>query len=364
MYYIIYTTEQCNLECAYCESRASRSARTQEVSYAIDDLVDFLNQDDQLHLQFYGGEPLLRTGFIRAVLERTDPKRVCVQTNGFLLDQVEDELLDRIDVFSVSIDGPRHITDRTRGQGVYDRVVEQAIGLRARGFAGDIDARMTTSPGVQIHDAVNHFLGECAFDFDSIYWQLNVLFGERDWRWDRKFIKRWFETSYNPGITQLVDEWIRILRDEKRLVKIIPFARIMHTLVTGSEVDHIRCGAGVHSWTITPDGDLFPCPVLRASPDYRLASFTDLSPSQITPMRGLRSACGGCDELAVCGGRCIYATEAMRWGDEGFDLVCRSTKHMIAELREHVSTVERLIDAGDLRAEEYEHVGFDYEVIP
>ena len=41
--------------------------------------------------------------------------------------------------------------------------------LRGRGFPGQIDVRMTTSPGVHIFDAVDHFIDDCAFRFDSIY---------------------------------------------------------------------------------------------------------------------------------------------------------------------------------------------------
>ena len=60
----------------------------------------------------------------------------------------------------------------------------------------------------------------------------------------------------------------------------------------------------------------------------------------------------------------LYATESMRWDREGFDVVCASTKNMIRELEKHVPMVQGLIDAGDLRLEEYATVGFDYEVIP
>lgn len=364
MYYLLYLTERCNLDCAYCESRSSRSSRLQDPNYDMDRLVEFFNADPDLELQLYGGEPLLRIPFIDELLGQVKPRRVCIQTNAFLLGQIPDHLLDRIDVLCVSIDGPADITDRGRGAGVYERAVAEATALRARGFRGAIDVRMTTSPGVEIYKTVRHFLHDCDFRFDSIYWQLNVLFGELDWRWDKKFISRWFRTTYNPQITQLIDEWVDTMEREHRLQKIIPFAGIMNTLLTGRPVEQIQCGAGYGSWTITPTGDVYPCPVMRESPQYLVGNIRELEPSDISPTKGLRGPCQECEVLTVCGGRCIYTSESMRWGQEGFELVCDSVKHLISELERVKPRVQAVIDAGHLKVEEYSDVGYDYEVIP
>lgn len=364
MYYLIFLTERCNLECTYCETKTSRSERVQEIQYDLDTLIDFLRADANLGLQFYGGEPLLRIDLIKEILSRTDPVHTCLQTNGFLLDKVPDEVMKKIDVFCVSLDGPSRLTDKMRGDGVYARAVDQSKKLRARGYTGDIDVRMTTSPGVQIYDAVNHFLGECEFDFDSIYWQLNVLFGELDWRWDRKFIKRWFRDAYNPQITRLIDEWIADMKQHGRIRKIIPFAGVLNTIMSGEPVPEIHCGAGAHSWTITPDGGIYVCPVLRESPEFSVGNISSTRPSEIVPMCDLQHGCDGCEVRDVCGGRCIYASEAGRWGDEGFNLVCDSVKHMIAELRRVAPDVQKLVDDGRIDLADYADVGFDYEVIP
>ncbi len=370
MYFILYLTERCNLACAYCDSTVARAERVKDWAYPLDELIAFLRQDPQLHLHFYGGEPLLRVDLMQAVLERTTPVHVCLQTNGLLLDQLPEALLERIDVVAVSIDGPAKITDAYRGEGTYARAVAQAQALRARGYQGHLDVRMTTSPGVSIEEAVGHFLagGEggdaCAFRFDSIYWQLNVLFGAGLWRRDRAYIKRWFQHSYKPGITRLIDAWVAMMERDGQVRRVIPFACTMYNLLTGTRVEGVQCGAGRYAWTIATTGEVFACPVLRASPDFRAGTIQSLRPTEIQPLPGLLKSCAGCRDFGLCGGRCIYATESMRWGPDGFAMVCGATRQMFRELERVAPKVEQLIVAGRLSLEDHMQVGYDYEVIP
>jgi putative peptide-modifying radical SAM enzyme len=364
MYFILYLTERCNLECSYCETRTSRSERTQDIRYALDDLIAFLRQDPELGLQFYGGEPTLRLDLIEKLLDAVPARHVCLQTNAFFLDQLPERLFDRLHVLSVSIDGPAAITDACRGAGVYAEVIRQVTALRARGFPGQIDARMTTSPGVSIYDAVSHFIDDCAFRFDSIYWQLNVLFGAAAWRRDRRFITRWIEQSYKPELTRLIDRWVAELCERGRLIPIVPFAVTVGKILSGERVKAVQCGAGHLAWTVTPEGAIYPCPVLRESPDYCIGTIASVDPRRIEPFKGLRGPCRGCEVIGLCGGRCIYASESMRWGEEGFALICGATKHMIAELERVAPRVDALVRSGRLRLEEYAHLGRDYEVIP
>lgn len=364
MYFILYLTERCNLTCTYCEPRLSRQKQAYDIRYPLDQLIDFLAADPNLCLQFYGGEPLLRIDLIESILARVQTRRVCIQTNALLLDQIPTSLFERIDAFSISLDGPRAITDACRGDGIYDRAIAQVSALRQRGYRGHIGARMTTSPGVPIYDAVAHFIDGCEFAFDSVYWQLNVLFGSETWRFDKRFVQRWFKRQYNPQITALIDRWLEELRDRQRLVEIIPFVTTSFNILTGRRVEQIQCGAGVFTWTVTPSGDIYACPVLRGVPNYHAGHIAELRPQDIQPLPGLRRICAECSVLELCGGRCIYASESMLWGMEGFALVCASVKHMIRELRRVAPDFQRYLTAAGIDLSGLAGVGFDYEVIP
>jgi uncharacterized protein len=363
MYYLLYLTERCNLACAYCDSVKSRERFTQEIAYPIDALIDFLARDPEVALQFYGGEPLLRTDLMQTVIERARPKRVVVQTNGLLLDRIAPELLAMIDLISVSLDGPPDVTDRGRGEGVYAKAVAQAQALRTRGFKGRVDVRMTLSPGMRVYEAVHHFVDGCAFRFDGIYWQLNVQFHEIDWRRDRRFLTRWVRDAYNPQVTRLVDEWAQAIARDRRLYGIIPFAELTHDLLTGDRVKGVRCSAGDQMWTVDTNGDVFPCPVMRGGRELAKGSITLLDPQTLPGTWTVGSPCDQCEILGLCGGRCLCANHQKRWGEEGFALVCETVKHLVRELTRVAPTIEGAIADGAVRLEDLA-IGDDYEVIP
>jgi putative peptide-modifying radical SAM enzyme len=286
-----------------------------------------------------------------------------LQTNGVFLERIPERLLGRIDIVCLSVDGPRAVTDQARGEGVYDRALAQAQRLRERGFSGRIDARMTISPGVQIYDAVTHRVSGCAFAFDAVYWQLNVLFHTEDWRRDQRFIRRWFERYYNPQITRLVDAWRDELVLRGRLWRLVPFAAPMHDILSGRRVDHLRWGAGRVMWAIATDGRIFPCPVMRRAAGYAVGTITEGRPSAWGLHCPLLPPCDTCDILGLCSGRCLSANVYRRWGEDGFAPVCESVRHLITQVERVAPAFREPIAAGSLALEQLD-LGLVYEVIP
>ena len=51
MFFILYLTDRCNLQCTYCEAADRRTRFTQDLAYDLDDLIDFFNRDDNLFLE-------------------------------------------------------------------------------------------------------------------------------------------------------------------------------------------------------------------------------------------------------------------------------------------------------------------------
>lgn len=363
MYYIIYLTERCNLRCQYCETPQVRSRRRQDIGYDLETLLAFLARDPDPCLWFFGGEPLLRVDLIAEILARIISRHVVIQTNGLLCDRLNAEVLARTHVVSLSLDGPPDLNDRHRGPGVYAEVLRQAAGLRARGYTGRVDVRLTINPGTSIWTAVDHFWDGCAFPFDAIHWQLNALFHSPMWRESRRQITGWFARSYNPEISRLVTRWTDEMLDKRRLRQLVPFARVLHTLLTGEEITNVRCEAGRFAWTITTDGALFPCPVLRSIPAYRAGHLEDADPAALSSPFGLGPPCTECEVRTICGGRCLCANRENEWDAQGFDLVCGSVKHLITALGQAARRLEPLFASGELDLADLERVQ-DYEVIP
>ena len=362
MNYVVYLSERCNLACTYCETPTTRGRLTQDAAWELDDLCRFLSEDDDLSLWLFGGEPLLRVDLVEALLERLEPVRAIIQTNGLHLDRIPDHLLPRLTAVVISLDGPREYTDRYRGAGTYDGAIGQGQKLRARGYRGRLDVRLTANPGFDIHRAVNHFLGECDLEFDVVHWQLNAPFDDRLWRESRRQVQRWITALYNPQITRLIDEWSDEL-ERGRLRQIVPFARVMHTLLTGRPIRQPQCGAGADYWTVTTDGNVYPCPVLRSYPRYSMGSIRDLSPATLRSPVGFGEPCVSCRLWNVCGGRCLYAHVENQWDDEGYRLVCDTVAHLVDELRRVQPAAERAVAGGVVTVGDFASCA-EHEVIP
>jgi uncharacterized protein len=145
--YIFKATAFCNLNCTYCYifNLADQSFQGRPKIMPLD-LVEVSaqrmveqakeQQVRRLNVAFHGGEPMLagKEWFRKAIncfreAGGTEVDfRFSIQTNGVLIDEEWIQLLDELGLrISVSMDGPRHVHDRTRinfaGKGSYDEVV-------------------------------------------------------------------------------------------------------------------------------------------------------------------------------------------------------------------------------------------------
>ena len=364
MEFILFLTDRCNLSCRYCGEAEARDGEERDPTFHLDRLVEFLNRTPELGLHLYGGEPLLEIPLLEQLVSRVKTQYATIQTNGLLLDQVSPTALSRLDLISVSIDGDRRLTDSCRGEGVYDRVLAQAQHIRENGYGGEIHARMTVTPGVDIEKAVRHLAHECPFEFDGVHWQLGVLFHTNDaYSESPESVRQWFQESYNPGISRLIDLWIVRMRTEGQVSNWVPFLTLMESLLSKTPVDNVRCGAGWLTWSITACGDVYPCPVMSSYPEFRLGSIETLSPSDLVPTCELEPPCPSCDIFSVCGGRCLCSNLRNLWDDAGFDLVCQSVRHLVTELRRVQPTVQELIDAEIIDLDDFDRLAF-HEIIP
>ncbi len=140
-------TESCNLRCKYCVYSGVYPGRrahntSHNISIGLAKLaVDFFSKhsrdSEERYLSLYGGEPFLRFGFVKAIVEYA--RNVCpgihiaITSNATLLDETIIRFLsDNNIALTLSLDGPKELHDRYRvrqnGQGSFDSVVEN-LGL-------------------------------------------------------------------------------------------------------------------------------------------------------------------------------------------------------------------------------------------
>ncbi len=115
-------TDRCNLRCAHCYNLQSDSKVNTDVSLDVWErrFNDLYDSGIRL-VQLMGGEPTLRMDVIEKAVE-TFPF-VYVSTNGLI--KIPDEWDLKI---ILSIDGMREVNDKIRGEGVFDRAMENYRG--------------------------------------------------------------------------------------------------------------------------------------------------------------------------------------------------------------------------------------------
>jgi len=276
MYYNVVVTYECNKRCRYCGLYKLETPLPKEITYYIEELKRFIEKDLEPVITFYGGEPLLRIKTIETIMDNIKAKRFMLQTNGIFLHMLRPRYLRRFHTILLSIDGSKKITDFYRGEGTYDKVIENAKLIRKRGFKGNLIARMTVSEETDIFNEVKWllFLKEPKFDF--IFWQLNMMFGDiKLWR-DPNY---WIKNKYNPGIVKLIKFWLKAMFNSK-VYKILPFLAIMRDMLQHRS-SKLRCGAGFVFFTIATNGNISPCPVTAEFNLLTAGNIKETSPFRI-----------------------------------------------------------------------------------
>nr|MDO8099234.1 TIGR04084 family radical SAM/SPASM domain-containing protein [Candidatus Njordarchaeota archaeon] len=365
MLYFVVLTHACNLRCDYCGyGQEHNEPKSSEVSYTVQDLKNFLSQDPEPDIIFYGGEPLLRLPLMEKIMDSIPAKRYLLQTNTLLLRDVKPKYLKKFNAILVSIDGRKETTNYHRGKEVYDRILENLTLIRQRGFRGDLIARMTVSEKTDIFTDVMHLVKLQDPKFDHVHWQLDVL-------WDSppesrlKNFERWLTDSYDPGIAKLVAAWGDGILKQGRVLPIVPFTGIMWTLLTG-EQPSLRCGAGIDSFSITTSGDVTVCPIAPEWEFAKVGTIFQSNPQDLPNKVQIGAPCTKCKSLDICGGRCLFTNKTKLWGEAGFWRICNSTKTMIKELTGLKPEIAEMILRRKLTKEEFHYPKFNngLEVTP
>lgn len=372
MHFYVTLTLNCNLQCRYCYGKCVDDFGTSfpfnvdysvpsSLTFSVADLAKFLSKDSEPSIIFYGGEPTLALDKMREVMDNVQAKTYSMQTNGLLLDKLEPQYVKRFSTVLISLDGDETLTDYYRGNGIYRKVIENLKLFRSRGFTGEFIARMTVSPETDLYKAVNWLLFNKEFPFQSVHWQLDAQFWQRDYNY--KSIKQWFD-RYNSDVQNLIKDWVIHMETNGEVLRVYPLIGVTQSLLAETSTA-LRCGAGWIEFNIQTDGQITPCPVLAGMKDFYLGDIWKTNPKELTNAIFVKEPCTNCKIYGLCGGRCLYANATKLWGDEGFQLVCGTVENLVNSLKAALPNIQKLISNGRIKTTDFNYPLYNScEIIP
>ena len=336
----LFVTENCNLRCDYCfvEGKNASSAMSWDTARQA---VDFLFRESRdrkdLAIFFMGGEPFLRFGLMREVVEyaeeqaRSQDKRVTfsVTTNGTLLNEESVSFCAQHGImFLLSLDGGQATQDRHRktagGQGSFQLIVER-LPLMKR-YQPWMGARMTVHPDT-VREMVDNMrlLVTHGFNFFIIGPASGIDWAEHDL------------DVYEAQMKEIIDEHREALAKGTHLrIDVLRELDNVH-----DKVGVWGCQAGRHSITVACNGDIYACSKMLGLNDlegiYKLGDLdhgiTDLDArAELIGMWAKRNTrCMTCNMADNCSGGC-FATNYAATGSiyEPCEADCRVLAHNLS----------------------------------
>lgn len=206
-------------------------------------LVENIQKDINVHkhdknkIIFYGGEPLLNQldmlEFMK-IMGQNDNLTYRLYTNGVLLHQIEQDLLERLSVMYISVDGTESAHKKLRGVGTYKRIIENVKKVRPF-FQGHIIANMTLVPNFSLFDGIVNLVDLGLFD--SIHWNIVNDFPPYKFAFDD------FLPKYKEDVEKLAEYWIEKMK-RGSMINLIPFQAVAIFLINGDFHRNLLCGCG------------------------------------------------------------------------------------------------------------------------
>jgi putative peptide-modifying radical SAM enzyme len=331
MEYSIMTTNRCNLKCSYCIN-SERRRKDQEKSADPEKIINYIFNDikkNNYHpviITFYGGEPLIEGNVVNKIIEGTKTLNPMfnIFTNGTLVSLENLDILKKMSMISVSIDGSPEIHDKFRGKGCFRRIMDNYDLIRSK-ISGEVLAFVTITPKSSVYDSVMGLIG----NFENIFWFLensDNLNGSED-----------FIEKYKKDIEKLLDFWVENLRLGK-VIKLIPFLGLYDILEKKHVYTGLPCGIGSNFQAISIDGSIYSCEDSYHNKIGSIEGETDMLKARENANFGI---CSGCEVKEICAGRCVIPH--LNYPKEKIEFYCKCTKILINGYRKILPEVKYLV---------------------
>ncbi len=135
-----HITDICNFRCKHCyqEDYAFEGLECEKIYLIYKNIIQFIDylehkngQTVNLHINFTGGEPFMRTDFIEIIQKMQQLKHFSfvILSNGYLTSEHNLLILKTLKprFIQISLDGDKNMNDFIRGSGSYEKIIEALI---------------------------------------------------------------------------------------------------------------------------------------------------------------------------------------------------------------------------------------------
>lgn len=300
-------TNSCNLRCKHCYAN---SGIAYEDELTVDEISNkILDEAEKIGTKFVtltGGEPFAREDIFQIIQEiKRRGIRVCIASNGMLLDEEKISSLKALDVdrIQISLEGPTaEYNDIIRGKGVFEKNVNEIIPLLKQ--AG-LFVAISLTPTINNYQTLPQMAELCAsLGVDS--------FSIRRFADEGRGKENKLNMNKEENI-QLLDS-ISKLREEYQSKLKISTGDPLYILVDERRDEYIKkpllggCTAGITSLAIDATGNIKPC--TRSNEIIGNVKFDNLSEiwekhpllMQLRHRNELNGKCAVCKYKMLCGG--------------------------------------------------------------
>ena len=362
MEYILFLTYRCNLNCEYCFAKnlvrdkekkhfSISPEKVQQVCTYIENDIR-VNEWNNNSIVFFGGEPSLVPNIIADIINKTSHLRLnySIYTNGLALDKMPDSLLKKLHSILVAIDGDKKAHETYKPIGSYEKIISNVEAIK-RITSAQIIARITMEENTNIYHSVKNLLNT----FDYVHWQ---IVNKDEFQNPKKLVE-----NYATSLQKLFQMWKESLNNGV-ILNIIPFNRIVLSLLTAETLPSFRCGCGLSMQAIDIDGNIYSCDEYVGNKNVSLGNIFDNKYDliQYKNHQDLFSDCAKCDISSICLGRCRKCLETH--SPEHIRTYCELTKTLIKMITMSIDEINESIKTHQIDLKKLHTEVYDTEVIP
>ena len=298
----IYVTTKCNLKCSYCyvDKSSARNMETESIPLIcnfINRMAD-MNNEREVVINFFGGEPLLRIDFIKEFVNTAkniimQSVRYSITTNGTLLNhEIVDYLEEKNFELSISIDGTPEIHDMERR--FFDNSPSWMV------ISGNLEYALKKIPNI---------VGRLTFNSQTCYDLNNSV----RYIVDKGFriiniVPDYFDSRWNEDNFEVLKQQMTEIKKEFKSC-----SKYNNVLLNIFDEELMMCGdcdGGTKTFTIDVDGNIFPCTYSAEYPKFKIGNVEDFEkyiPVHYHIKDSDRKSCQGCKYFDCCiSGRCLF----------------------------------------------------------